>query len=109
MTALEFGKRTREKREKIPAAEAQPVSESAEKADLDLIETLLKKDAALRDLLMEAYGIIALEPDAHDDQPLTRSFEDIKERIEDIQPGRGTKMDKETIRKFLVTRTKSLA
>jgi hypothetical protein len=109
MTALEFGKRRREDEQPTKAIAQKPLGESAEQADLALIGQLLKRDMALRDLLMEAYGIISLQPDAYDDVPLSNSFDEIKARIEEIQPGRGNKMDKETIRKFLASPKNGLA
>ena len=109
---VEFGKRSGPRTEKAP--EAPPVATRQtvghiEQLNLDLIDTLIEKDAGLRDLLMEAYGIISLDPDAKDDEPLRRSYEDIREHIAASRFSGGKRLSDETIRKYLDTRAGNLA
>lgn len=109
---VEFGKRSGPRAERAPKATPVAKPETAatiDKLDLDLIDTLIKKDAGLRDLLMEAYGIISLDPDAKDDEPLRRSYEDIREHIAASRFSGGKRLSDETIRKYLDTRAGNLA
>lgn len=108
---VEFGKRSGPRIEKAPKAAPVATRETAERIvqhDLDLIDTLIKKDVGLRDLLMEAYGIISLDPDAKDDEPLRRSYEDIREHIAASRFSGGKRLSDELIRKYLDTRAGNL-
>jgi hypothetical protein len=108
---VEFGKRSGPRPEKAPKAPPVATRETAghiDQLDIELIDTLVKKDAGLRDLLMEAYGIISLDPDAKDDEPLRRSYEDIRAHIAASRFSRGKQLSNETIRKYLDTRAGNL-
>ena len=108
---VEFGKRSGPRAERAPKATPVAKPETAatiDKLDLDLIDTLIKKDAGLRDLLMEAYGIIALEPDAKDDEPLRRSYEDIRAHIASSRFAQGRELSDTVIRSYLDTRSQNL-